>query len=170
MADVPLEIVMVIEGQEEHDWNGGGLKEVVERSMDWLAKPTLIICSNSYWLGDTVPAIIYGMRGHLQIDVTVTGSIQDCHSGVHGGAFSEPMSDLIAILATLSDRTDGRVKIPGFYNDILPLREDEGALYDEIVRTFTVKDYLKSIGYLMDDADVNNNDYAVNQKELGPKQ
>lgn len=57
MSNVPLEIVLVIEGQEEHDWNRGGLKEVVERNMDWLADPTVIICSNSYWLGDTVPAI-----------------------------------------------------------------------------------------------------------------
>ena len=57
VGDVPLEIVMVIEGQEEHDWYGGGLKKVVERNMDWLANPTLVICSNSYWLGDTVPAI-----------------------------------------------------------------------------------------------------------------
>ena len=77
----------------------------------------------------------------------MTGSRQDYHSGVHGGAFNEPMGDLIAILSTLKEVNDGHVLIPGFYNDIKPLKDDEGALYDDIVRTFTVKDYLQSIGF-----------------------
>ena len=141
-----FEIVLVLEGQEEHEWNDGGLKQVVERNMDWLAKPEVIICSNSYWLNDRVPCLVYGMRGHLQVRIKVSGSSQDCHSGVHGGAFPEPMMDLIAVLSKLKDN-ENRVMIPGFYDNILALNEDEIKLYDEIVSTFDTDEYLEAIGF-----------------------
>jgi len=106
----------------------------------------VIICSNSYWLNDRVPCLVYGMRGHCQLKVRVSGSSQDCHSGVHGGAFSEPMMDLIAILSKLKNN-ENRVMIPGFYDDICALDEDESKLYDEIISTFDTDEYFASIGF-----------------------
>ena len=54
---IPLEIIMIIEGQEEHNWNNGGLKEVVDRNMDLLSHPTVVMCSNSYWVSEKVPCL-----------------------------------------------------------------------------------------------------------------
>ena len=79
--DLSVELIMILEGQEEDDWNNGGLKEVVDKNMDWLENPKVIICSNSYWVDDKVPCLVYGMRGHCRINVRISGSKQDCHSG-----------------------------------------------------------------------------------------
>ena len=155
--DLSVEIIMILEGQEEHDWNNGGLKEVVEKNMDWLENPVVIICSNSYWIGEQVPCLVYGMRGHLQLKVTIMGSKQDCHSGVHGGVFSEPMFDLIQILSKLKHPTTNKILIPSFYDNILPLKQDETKLYDEIIGTFNVDSYLESIGFDTKNK-INNND------------
>ena len=87
------------------------------------------------------------MRGHIQINIKISGASQDCHSGVHGGAFSEPISDLICVLSKLKDSSNGKILIPGFYDNILPLKIDEIKLYDEIINTFNTNDYLQSIGY-----------------------
>eukprot|EP01083_Nonionella_stella_P176257 616204_1 len=140
-----VEIVVIIEGHEEYGWKHGGLTHVVEQSMDWLSAPTLIICSNSYWLGDEVPCLVYGMRGHLQLTVAINGSKHDCHSGVHGGAFTEPMYDLMSIVTKL--KQNNVVHVPGFYDQIAAINEDEQALYDAIGSTFDTNAYLKSIGF-----------------------
>ena len=79
--------------------------------------------------------IVYGMRGHIQINVKIIGAKQDCHCGVHGGAFSEPIFDLISVLSKLKDTLPGRVLIPGFYDNVLPLKIDKTKLYDEIIDT-----------------------------------
>eukprot|EP01084_Bolivina_argentea_P233916 393854_1 len=145
--NISLEIIMIIEGQEEYEWNSGGLKEVIDKNMDWLSNPTVIICSNSYWIGEKVPCLVYGMRGHLQINVKITGSLTDCHSGIHGGAFTEPMFDLIYVLSKLKNNKNNKVLIPGFYDNVMQTDDNEIKLYHEIIATFNTNDYFKQIGY-----------------------
>lgn len=68
--------------------------------------------SNSYWLGEDIPCLTYGLRGVIHSTLTISSKNVDLHSGVDGGAVSEPLIDMVKVLSELvnSDRT---AKIPG---------------------------------------------------------
>jgi acetylornithine deacetylase/succinyl-diaminopimelate desuccinylase-like protein len=70
------------------------------------------------------PSIIYALRGMITMDLIVTGGTHDVHSGTYGGAIHNPIQALTEILAQLHT-PDGRVAVPGFYDDVLPLSDDE---------------------------------------------
>jgi acetylornithine deacetylase/succinyl-diaminopimelate desuccinylase-like protein len=71
-----------------------------------------------------MPAITYGLRGLLYVEVKIIGPAVDLHSGMYGGAVPNPANVLCELLATLHDK-DGRVNIDGFYDDVVPLTADE---------------------------------------------
>lgn len=73
----------------------------------------------------------------------MTGGSRNLHSGVDGGAVFEPMTDLVAVLGAISD-ADGRVAIPGFYEDIHPPTAAEKKLLGDI--DFTVDEYRNGTG------------------------
>lgn len=76
-------------------------------------KVTIFMCiSNSYWLGEDVPCITYGLRGVIHATVAIHNTRADLHSGVEGGAVSEPLMDLIHVLGKLVN-DDKKVLIPG---------------------------------------------------------
>ncbi len=66
------------------------------------------------------PAITLGIRGLVSLELKLTGSNTDLHSGCHGGIAFNPLHALVQILASLRD-TSGRITIPGFYDTITPL-------------------------------------------------
>jgi acetylornithine deacetylase/succinyl-diaminopimelate desuccinylase-like protein len=63
------------------------------------------------------PAITYGTRGRLNVELTVHGPSHDLHSGTFGGAIHNPLQALCEIVAKLHD-SDQRVAIPGFYDRV----------------------------------------------------
>ena len=71
-----------------------------------------------------MPAINYGLRGIAYYELHVTGPNRDLHSGSFGGSVTNPANALAQILAGLMDR-QGRVTIPGFYDDVVPLTDRE---------------------------------------------
>src|SRR5262249_23758420 len=68
--------------------------------------------------------ICYGLRGLVYFQIDLRGSSTDLHSGSFGGAVANPAIVLAQMLAQMKDR-GGRVKIPGFYDDVVPLQEEE---------------------------------------------
>jgi acetylornithine deacetylase/succinyl-diaminopimelate desuccinylase-like protein len=68
-------------------------------------------------LGPDQPALTYGLRGGLSVELKVTGPGHDLHSGNFGGAIHNPLQALCEMIATLHDE-DGRVAIPGFYKRV----------------------------------------------------
>ncbi|MBC8099567.1 MAG: M20/M25/M40 family metallo-hydrolase [Armatimonadetes bacterium] len=54
----------------------------------------------------------------------MTGPRRDLHSGHYGGSVQNPIQALVAVLATLHD-AEGRVTVPGFYDDVLPMTDEE---------------------------------------------
>jgi acetylornithine deacetylase/succinyl-diaminopimelate desuccinylase-like protein len=66
------------------------------------------------------PALTYALRGIIAFEITVHGPSQDLHSGIFGGAVDNPAMALSQLLARLRDR-HGRVAVPGFYDDVVPL-------------------------------------------------
>jgi acetylornithine deacetylase/succinyl-diaminopimelate desuccinylase-like protein len=90
-----------------------------------------------------VPSICYGLRGLVYFQVDLRGSSTDLHSGSFGGAVANPAFVLAQMIAQMKDR-GGRVKIPGFYDDVRPLQEEERKAWASL--PFNEKGYRKDFG------------------------
>ena len=68
-----------------------------------------------------IPSICYGLRGLTYFQIDLRGSKSDLHSGSFGGAVANPAMVLAQVLAQMKDK-GGRVKIDGFYDDVVALQ------------------------------------------------
>lgn len=110
----PVNIKMVIEGDEE--MGSEGLKGIVQERSHELQADYLLITD----LGVTSlenPAITLGTRGLLTMELKITGSSHDLHSGDMGGIAYNPLHALVSMLAAAREPS-GRIAIPGFYDDV----------------------------------------------------
>ncbi|CAO3673109.1 unnamed protein product, partial [Umbelopsis vinacea] len=125
-----VNVIFLVEGEEES--GSIGFASAAEKHKELFQNIDMILLSNSYWLGEDVPCLTYGLRGVIRAVITVSTSQADLHSGVEGGAASEPLIDMIKILSKLvSD--DNKVQIPGFYDDVSQVSDAEERLYDPII-------------------------------------
>ncbi|KAL2161865.1 hypothetical protein VTH06DRAFT_7649 [Thermothelomyces fergusii] len=124
------DIIFVIEGEEES--GSRGFQETIRMHKHLIGHIDYVLLANSYWLDDEVPCLTYGLRGVLHATICVDSKQPDLHSGVDGSNLvSEPLTELTLLLSKLKD-SKNRVKIPGFYDGILPLTREEDQRYDEI--------------------------------------
>src|SRR5439155_546169 len=84
----------------------------------------VVVISDSGMFARGVPSICYGLRGLVYFQLDLRGSGTDLHSGSFGGAVANPAMVLAQVLAQMKDR-GGRIKIPGFYDAVVPLQEEE---------------------------------------------
>ncbi|KAF2198426.1 glutathione degradosome [Delitschia confertaspora ATCC 74209] len=127
------DILFLIEGEEES--GSRGFADAVRANKDLIGDVDWILLANSYWLDDHVPCLTYGLRGVIHATVKIESRHPDLHSGVDGSALlDEPLKDLVMLLSKLTGK-HGKVQLPGFYDPILPLTDDEKALYTEITET-----------------------------------
>ncbi|XP_029928322.1 beta-Ala-His dipeptidase [Myripristis murdjan] len=139
--EIPLNLKFIIEGTEES--GSFGLRELImERNDSFFADVDYIVISDSVWASRN-PALTYGARGSSYFFVEVDGPVDDFHSGVYGGSIHEPMTDLIALLASLVDHT-GKILIPGVTDDVVPLTDSERKTYQNI--SFDLEDMKKVVG------------------------
>ncbi|CAN8064824.1 unnamed protein product [Agarophyton chilense] len=89
-----INLVVVLQGEGE--MANRGFRECIKSHMHWFEGTSLILTSSSSWLGESKPCITYGLRGVIEVLVTMSGGARNLHAGVDGGATFEPMSDLIA--------------------------------------------------------------------------
>ena len=89
------------------------------------SRPTCVVISDSPMFDRGVPSICYGLRGLAYFQIDVRGTNTDLHSGSFGGAVANPAFVLAQILAQMKDK-GGRIKIPGFYDDVRALRTRSG--------------------------------------------
>lgn len=136
-----VNVVLVIEGEGEQ--GNYGFRRALSAHKHWFDNTTMILTSNSYWLGEERPCITYGMRGVVDMTVAVTGGSRNLHSGVDGGAIFEPVSDLLGILGTLVD-SHGMALVPGFYDDVRPLTDEDHRRLAEV--QFELKEYRARTG------------------------
>jgi acetylornithine deacetylase/succinyl-diaminopimelate desuccinylase-like protein len=120
----PVSITMLIEGEEES--GSPNFAALLETRKDELTTDVIVVSDTTMWAAGT-PSICTGMRGLADAEVTLTGPSRDLHSGSFGGGVPNPAHALAALLAGLHD-SDGRVTLPGFYDDVLPLTDEERAL------------------------------------------
>jgi acetylornithine deacetylase/succinyl-diaminopimelate desuccinylase-like protein len=118
---LPVNIKLLIEGEEEI--GSTNLDAFVKDHRDLLAAD-LVLISDSSMFGEDIPSICYGLRGLTYMQVEVVGPNKDLHSGSFGGAVHNPIQALTEIIARLHDK-NGRVTIPGFYDDVRPLTRKE---------------------------------------------
>ncbi|MEP7015471.1 MAG: dipeptidase [Verrucomicrobiota bacterium] len=120
-GELPVNIDFVIEGEEEIGSRhlGNFLKENREA-----LKCDVVLVSDTGMIAPGMPTLSYGLRGVAALELKVAAAKMDLHSGIYGGAVANPVTALVQLLATLHDR-DGRVAIPGFYDDVAKLEEWE---------------------------------------------
>jgi len=125
---LPVNVKFIIEGEEEV--GSPHLAAFIEENRT-LLQADVALLSDSAILGPDQPAITYGLRGVAYMQVEVTGPDHDLHSGSFGGAVHNPAEALANIIAALKDER-GRIRIPGFYDDVRPLSDEERALLAQI--------------------------------------
>ncbi|EMD39729.1 hypothetical protein CERSUDRAFT_150401 [Gelatoporia subvermispora B] len=121
-----LDLVLLIEGEEEA--GSGGFVDTVRKHKDAIGPIDAILVSNSTWIAEDIPCITYGLRGVVHCNVEITSGGSDLHSGVDGGAVVEPMHDMVKLLGALVDEQN-RVTVPGFYDNVRPLSDEEQQSY-----------------------------------------
>jgi acetylornithine deacetylase/succinyl-diaminopimelate desuccinylase-like protein len=84
----------------------------------------VVLISDTSMIANDVPSIDSGLRGLSYVEVEVTGPNRDLHSGVYGGAVTNPVNALCSMIARLHDE-QGRITIPGFYDDVQNLSDTE---------------------------------------------
>ena len=133
-------IKFMIEGEEEV--GSDNLAAFVKANKSRLKADVILISDTSLISLDT-PSITCGLRGLSYMEVEVESATRDLHSGVYGGAVANPINVLSKLIASLHDEK-GRVNIPGFYDKVRVLTDNERA---EINRApFSEEQYKKEIG------------------------
>ncbi len=120
-GNLPINLKFLVEGEEEV--GSHALEKFLEKHSRRLACDCVVI-SDGNQFAPGVPAICYGLRGIMCYELRLTGPNRDLHSGSFGGAVTNPANALTQILAGLIDGR-GRIQIPGFYDDVVPLSDRE---------------------------------------------
>ncbi len=118
----------LIEGEEES--GSPHFEELLAAHRDRLDADVVVI-TDTGMIAPDVPSMVTGMRGMVACTVNFHGPDLDLHSGVFGGAVPNPATAIARLVAALHDE-DGRVQVPGFYDDVLELTDDERALFAKV--------------------------------------
>ena len=137
---LPVNIKFMIEGEEEV--GSAHLDDFIREHKSDLNADVVVISDTSMFARG-VPSICYGLRGLVYFQIDLRGSSTDLHSGQFGGAVANPAFVLAQLIAQMKDR-GGRVKIPGFYDDVRPLEEVERQAWASL--PFSEKKYKKDFG------------------------
>ncbi|HEX3644581.1 MAG TPA: dipeptidase [Vicinamibacterales bacterium] len=137
---LPVNMKIILEGEEEV--GSVNLDNFIRDHKSELGADVVVI-SDSPMFARGVPSICYGLRGLVYFQIDLRGSSTDLHSGSFGGAVVNPAFALAQILAQMKDR-GGRVKIPGFYDDVVALQEEERQAWATL--PYNEKQYKKDFG------------------------
>ncbi len=137
---LPVNVKFLIEGEEEI---GSPSLEPFIRANAHLLKCDVVLISDTSLYSPGVPTLTYGLRGLSYLEVELIGPNRDLHSGTFGGAVANPINALARIIAQLHDK-NGKVAIPGFYDDVLNLTSLERKNFARL--KFSEKNYAKELG------------------------
>lgn len=118
---LPINLKLIVEGEEEI--GSDNLETLMlEKAKDLAAD--YVCVSDTAMFGRGIPSLCVGLRGLAILEVHVEGPKQDLHSGSFGGGVANPVNVLARMIARLHD-DDGKVAVPGFYDKVLALTEEE---------------------------------------------
>ena len=136
---LPCNVKFMIEGEEEV---GSDNLEIYVANNKEKLKNDIILISDTGMIANDVPSVTTGLRGLSYVEVEVTGPNRDVHSGLYGGAVANPINILAKMIASLHDENN-RVTIPGFYDKVEELSQDERA---EMAKApFDLEEYKKAL-------------------------
>jgi acetylornithine deacetylase/succinyl-diaminopimelate desuccinylase-like protein len=136
----PVTIKLLIEGEEEA--GSPYFADLLRAKRGRLACDVVVVTDTGMWAAD-VPSMCVGMRGVVAAEISLGGPERDLHSGSFGGAVPNPLHAMADLLAGLHD-ADGRVTLPGFYDNVLPLSDAERELISRL--PFDEKAWLADAG------------------------
>lgn len=139
-GSLPLNIKFLIEGEEEI--GSVHLENFINYNIDML-KCNAVLVSDTALFKPGLPTLTYGLRGLTYMEVEVTGPNRDLHSGSFGGAVPNPINVLAEMISKLHD-ANGRITIPGFYDDVVKLSKKERENYKAL--KFSEKKYASELG------------------------
>ena len=137
---LPCNVKFMIEGEEEV---GSPSLEQFCKDNKGLLKADIILVSDTGMIAKDIPSITTGLRGLAYWEVEVTGPARDLHSGIFGGAVANPINVLSKMIANVLDE-NGKITIPGFYDDVLEASKEERALLSK--SPFNEDEFKKSVG------------------------
>ncbi len=143
-------VKFIFEGEEEI--GSPSLSAFITKHKD-LLKSDIILVSDTSMIGKETPSITTGLRGLAYWEIEVQGPNRDLHSGHFGGAVKNPINALCEMLAKVVD-DKGRITIPHFYDDVLPIPEEERKMIAQIpfseeayARAIDVPETVGEVGY-----------------------
>jgi len=137
---VPVNLRVLFEGQEET--GSPGMEEFLAAHAEELSADAAVI-SDSEFFAENLPSITYSLRGLAYVEVTFRGPSADIHSGLNGGAVANPINALARLLAGMHDNA-GRITLPGFYDDVVPLTEAQREAWETL--PFDPDGYARGLG------------------------
>jgi acetylornithine deacetylase/succinyl-diaminopimelate desuccinylase-like protein len=139
-TELPCDITFVIEGEEEV--GSSHLAEFLKSNREELACDAVVI-SDTGMPSPKHPALTYALRGVAALEITIHGPSRDLHSGIFGGTVDNPAMALCQLLAKIRDK-NGRVAIPGFYDDVEPVSVFERKQFNRL--PFNEAEFRKFLG------------------------
>ena len=133
-------VKFIFEGEEEI---GSPSLEDFCREHKELLKADIILVSDTSMLGADLPSLTTGLRGLAYWEIEVTGPNRDLHSGHFGGAVANPINVLCSLISQVTD-ADGRIAVPGFYDDVEEVPQAEREMIAHI--PFDEEKYKQAIG------------------------
>ena len=138
---IPINIHFIWEMEEEI--GSPHFEEFVMKRADVL-KTDSILVSDTVWISREVPAIPYALRGLQTARLTLETGERDVHSGLTGGAARNPIGELCQVISLCYDASTGQVHIPGFYDDVVGVSDDE--MRGFLSSGFTVENFIQGHG------------------------
>lgn len=139
-GSLPLNVKFIIEGEEEV---GSESLNIFLKSNSDLLKCDAVLISDSSLYDVGIPTLTYGLRGISYLEVEVVGPNRDLHSGSFGGAVANPINKMAQLLSKLQNK-NGKVTIPGFYDDVIKLTKKEKENFKAL--KFSDKKFAKELG------------------------
>jgi acetylornithine deacetylase/succinyl-diaminopimelate desuccinylase-like protein len=139
-GSIPAKITVVIEGEEEV--GSKNLEPFLKANAAELKSDIALISDTNMWDIDT-PALTTSLRGLTYVQLTVKAAKRDLHSGLYGGSALNPINAITRILGDLHDQ-DGRIQLPGFYDNVKPISNARRAEWDSL--GFSEAAFLGDIG------------------------
>lgn len=138
-ADIPLNIRFLWEFEEEI--GSPNFEKIITSAKSQLSTDSVVV-SDTVWVSRSRPASSAGLRGLMGFLMTLETGTTDTHSGETGGASRNPIAELMRVVCDIYDVKTGKVKVKGFYDDVVPLSKKE--LNDWANSGFTVSAFKKA--------------------------
>jgi acetylornithine deacetylase/succinyl-diaminopimelate desuccinylase-like protein len=121
---LPCNVRVLIEGEEELSADNLTAFLTANAGSE-LLRADLALITDSGILDEHTPGVTTALRGMAALQLTVRTAAADVHSGLYGGVVPNAVLTLAGLLTTLKDPGTGRILAEGFYDDVLPIPDDE---------------------------------------------